>query len=100
MIMSEKPNYEKLEQTVKELEREAAGRRKAEEKLQETESRLVDIQRMARTGIWIWTLQTGEVEWSEEVYRIFGLNPKSFKPEINSIMSRFRPKKFMKGLYK
>lgn len=35
-------------------------------------------QRMARIGNWEWTMATGEILWSDEVYRIFGVDRNSF----------------------
>lgn len=84
-----KPTYEELQQKVKMLEGEVSDLKKVEDARLEIEKQLIDIQRIACTGIWVWDLQTGKVEWSHEVFRIFGLDPKSFKPDIDSIMSRF-----------
>ncbi len=55
--------------------------------LQESESRLRESQRMARLGNWYWDVRTGDVEWSDEVYRIFGLDSKEFVPQIDSIQA-------------
>ncbi len=71
-----------------ELERE---RRQAKERLRERERDLTEAQRLAHLGSWDWDLQTGQVKWSDEVYRIFGLDPEHFEPQIDSIMSRFHP---------
>ncbi len=42
---------------------------------------------MAHFGFWYWDIKTGEVEWSEEVYKIFGLDQNNFKPTIDSILN-------------
>lgn len=52
---------------------------------QESASRLLESQRMARLGNWYWNVRTGDVEWSDEVYRIFRLDPEEFVPQIDSI---------------
>ncbi|MBU0514976.1 MAG: PAS domain-containing protein, partial [Proteobacteria bacterium] len=52
---------------------------------------LANAQRMAHLGGWEWDVGTGEVEWSEEVYRIFGLDPTNFQPTIDSVVRRFHP---------
>ena len=54
--------------------------------LEANERRLLDAQKMAHMGHWYWDVETGEVEWSEEVYRIFHLDPEAFTPRIDSIM--------------
>ncbi len=61
----------------------------AEEALRESERRLTNAQRLAQVGSWDWDVQTDEVEWTEEVYRIFGLDPEEFHPQIDSIKNRF-----------
>ncbi|MGD9157766.1 MAG: PAS domain S-box protein [Desulfobacteraceae bacterium] len=50
-------------------------------------SRLREAQRMACIGYWYWDIESGDVEWSEEVYKIFQQDPKTFKPQIDSIMA-------------
>lgn len=63
------------------------GYKRIEAALRESESRLLEAQQMAHIGNWYWDVKTGKVEWSKEVYNIFGLDPEKFKPEINSILS-------------
>ncbi len=53
-------------------------RRQAQESLAEREAQLVDAQRLAHLGSWEWDLATGEVLWSDEMFRIAGLAPTSF----------------------
>lgn len=62
-------------------------RKNVEAALRESEARLLDAQQLAHVGNWYWDVQTGEVEWSDEVYNIFQLNPDEFKPQIDSILS-------------
>ena len=61
--------------------------KESEKKIVEIKERLDEAQKMAHLGYWIWDVKTGSVEWSEEVFKIFGLNPKEFVPQINSILS-------------
>ncbi|MFC1490955.1 PAS domain S-box protein, partial [Candidatus Latescibacterota bacterium] len=61
-------------------------RKKAEVELRESERKLREAQEMAHLGFWSWDVKTGDVEWSEEVYKIFGLDPEKFTPQINSIL--------------
>jgi len=62
-------------------------RKRSEEALKQSEMRLREAQEMARLGFWSWDVETGDVEWSDEVFRIFGLDPESFTPTIDSILS-------------
>jgi PAS domain S-box-containing protein len=51
-------------------------RKRAEEALQRSEAYLAEGQRLAKTGSWaVQVPQMENVYWSEEMYRIFGLDP-------------------------
>jgi PAS domain S-box-containing protein len=62
-------------------------RRRIENALRENEKKLRDAQKMAHLGFWNWDIKTGDVEWSEEVFKIFQLDPDEFNPQIDSIQS-------------
>jgi len=70
-----------------ELLREMDVRRQVEEALRESEARLSEAQKIAQLGHWMWDIKTGRVEWSEEVFKIFRLDPNLFTPEIDSILA-------------
>jgi PAS domain S-box-containing protein len=53
-------------------EREAAGRA-----LATSAARLREAQALAHVGSWEWDIPNGRVAWSDELYRIFGLEPSS-----------------------
>jgi PAS domain S-box-containing protein len=61
-------------------------RKQVDEALRESEKRLREAQEMAHLGFWLWDIKTGNVEWSEEVFKIFCLNPETFTPKIDSIL--------------
>jgi PAS domain S-box-containing protein len=67
--------------------RDITERKRAEDSLRESEKRLREAQKMAHLGFWYWDVKTGDVEWSEEVFNIFCLDPKEFTPHIDSIQS-------------
>lgn len=50
-------------------------RKRAEEKLRSSEASLAKAQRIAHLGNWDWNMATGELLWSDEVYRLFDLAP-------------------------
>ena len=58
-----------------------------EKELLENERKLREAQEMAHLGYWNWNIKSGDVEWSDEVYKIFRLDPIKFKPHIDSILS-------------
>ncbi len=49
-------------------------RKVAEEKLNVKEQQLTEAQRLAQIGSWDWDPGTGAVNWSEEMFRIVGLD--------------------------
>lgn len=64
----------------------------------ETERRLRNIneklniaQQIARLGYWEESLESGELYWSEEVYRIFGRDPEKFRPDSNTFKEAVHP---------
>jgi PAS domain S-box-containing protein len=58
-------------------------RRRAEEELRRSESKLVEAQRVSQTGSFFWNISTGERVGSEEFFRILGFDdPHSFTFEM------------------
>lgn len=43
-----------------------------------SENQLSEAQALAHFGSWNWDIETNNLTWSDEVYRIFGLEPKKF----------------------
>lgn len=60
-----------------------AKRRRAEIAL--TEKELAEAQRLAGVGIWLFNPATNAVTWSEELYRIHGLDPKLPLPAFDKL---------------
>ena len=56
--------------------------KRTEAALMRSESGLAVAQRIAHMGSWEWNVQTGELRWSEELYRIYGIDPKAGVPSI------------------
>jgi PAS domain S-box-containing protein len=52
-------------------------RKEAEASLRRKESELVEAQRLAAIGSWQWNAATDDIIWSDELYRIAGLEPGS-----------------------
>jgi PAS domain S-box-containing protein len=67
--------------------RDITERKRAEDGLRASEKRLREAQEMAHLGHWHWDVKTGKVDWSDEVYKIFCLDPKTFRPHIDSILA-------------
>jgi len=53
---------------------------------------LVDhAERIAGLGSWRWTPQTGELLWSDNLFRLFGLKPGSLTPTMEIVLSFVHP---------
>ena len=68
----------KQELTASLLERSiryALERKRVEDALRKSEDRLAHAQRIAHLGHWDWDIQTNDMSWSDETYRIIGLYP-------------------------
>ncbi|HBL18765.1 MAG TPA: hypothetical protein DD417_18895, partial [Elusimicrobia bacterium] len=65
-------------------------RKLAEERLRLSEESLREAQRFAQIGNWEVHLPTGQVRWSEELYRIFGLPPES-QASLGAFLSTVQP---------
>ncbi len=59
--------------------------------VQLSESRLREAQQVAHIGSWEFNLRTGELWWSDEVYRIFGLNPRSDRTSYKTFIDIVHP---------
>ena len=83
-----KEAYDNLENLVKER---TAQLEQTYMSLKESERGLAEAQRMAHLGNWKWNIATDEKYWSDEVYRIFGLNPQEFKITYDTFLSYVHP---------
>lgn len=43
-------------------------------------------QAIAHIGTWDWDIETGALDWSDEIYRIFELDPKIFTPSYTTFL--------------
>jgi PAS domain S-box-containing protein len=60
-------------------------------KLRESEARLQEVHRLARLGNWELELASMKMVWSEEVYRIFDLQPEEVPLSIPEIFDHIHP---------
>jgi len=61
------------------------------QKLQKSEDMLNRSQRMAKLGSWELDLSNDHLFWSDEVYRIFGLQPQEFAATYETFLERVHP---------
>jgi PAS domain S-box-containing protein len=68
-----------------------AERARAEESLRRSEARLNRTQRIAALGSWERDLATDRMEWSDEVFRIYGVDIENFVPTRRFFLDRVHP---------
>ncbi len=73
-------------------------RHKAQQKLEQyaqnlsvSERRYIEAQEMAHFGNWEMDIVTNEMSWTDEVYRIFGFEPKSINPVFSDYLNFIHP---------
>lgn len=65
-------------------------RKRTEAALQESEDRLKEAQLLARVGSWKLDLQSDELTWSDEIYRIFEVDP-TVRPAYKIFITAVHP---------
>ena len=71
-------------QDITERKRAETALRQAERSKTVLLERLNEAQRTAMVGSWEWDVQTNEVWWSAETYRLFGVDPSEFVPSFDA----------------
>ena len=67
-------------------------RRRAEEKLRQSEAYLAEAQKLTHTGSWAWEVDERHASHlSEEWYRVYGFDPKEGLPAWNKRLERIHP---------
>jgi PAS domain S-box-containing protein len=65
--------------------------RRASEALKQSNERLKRAQQMAHLGSWELDLNTDQLTWSDEIYRIFGLQPQEFEASYEAFLEAVHP---------
>ena len=74
------------------LVRDISERKRSEEALRRSEVYLAEGQRLSHTGSWAWSpLTLRSLYWSEEMYRIYGFNPRDGLPSAEAFWQRIHP---------
>ena len=71
--------------------RDITERKQAEIALQWSERHLKQAQSIAHVGSWDLNLATGEIQWSDELHRIFGIPPEDFIPSVETYNDLIHP---------
>jgi formate hydrogenlyase transcriptional activator len=70
---------------------DAMERMRADLEIQRHVNCLAEAQRIAHLGNWEWDLVKDRLKWSDEVYRIFGVNPRQFNPSMDAFWTFVHP---------
>lgn len=70
---------------------EITERKRTEEALRHTTQNLLESQRIAHIGNWNFDVITGQITWSEEMFRIFGLDPAGGEPTLEELVEMIHP---------
>ena len=74
-----------------EAQRKEQGRQQAVSALRSSERDLIWAQHIAHLGSWEHHLATGKLNWSEEIYRIFGISNSNFGGSYEAFLSAVHP---------
>ncbi len=67
-------------------------RKRAEQRLRESEAYLAEAQRLSQTGSWAWNPATGDIRyWSEMCYCVLGFDPAGRLPRFEEFFHRIHP---------
>ncbi|MBF0170751.1 MAG: EAL domain-containing protein, partial [Nitrospinae bacterium] len=67
------------------------GQKEDERALRRSEEALALAQRIVSMGSWDWNILTGELSWSDEIYRIFGFTPQQFGATYEAFLATIHP---------
>ena len=65
-------------------------RKRTEDALQQSEAYLAHAQELSHTGSFGWRVDTGEIIWTAETFRIFGYDPAT-RPTLELVIARTHP---------
>lgn len=81
-----------LRTQVAELKRAAARHEETDMvSIAEREELLREVERVAHLGTWMWDLGSNRVSWSDELYRILGLEPESVPASVEGYYQALHP---------
>lgn len=71
--------------------RDISVRKEAEEIIRNKSIQLAEAQQMAHIGSWEWDILRNKIEWSDELYRIFGSSPHEFDSTFENYLQHIHP---------
>lgn len=71
--------------------RDITEQRRTEEDIRRSRELLAEAQRIAHLGSWEYDVAAGTLTWSDEIYRIFELDPARFSPSYEAFLATVHP---------
>lgn len=65
--------------------------RRIEEEYRRSEARLAEAQRIGNIGSWEWDVANNHITWSDEMCRIFGVEPSQFGADLDGYVELLHP---------
>jgi PAS domain S-box-containing protein len=72
---------------LEDLKEEIEIRKMSEKALRASEAALQKAQRVAHLGSWVWHIPENRLEWSDEMFRIFGMEKKGFSGNLADVIA-------------
>jgi PAS domain S-box-containing protein len=81
--------------------RDVTAHKRVQEIIQKSEDRLREAQKVAQIGCWELNLTTNALFWSDEIYRIFNINPQEFVGTYEAFLDSIHPndREFVNSAY-
>ncbi|HLG40262.1 MAG TPA: PAS domain-containing protein [Chitinophagaceae bacterium] len=73
------------------IRKDISEKKQAEEELLQTQLRFRQAQEIAHLGNWELNFETNESKWSDETYRIYGIEPQAYKVSYEDWLSFVHP---------
>ncbi|MEK6533171.1 MAG: PAS domain S-box protein, partial [Nitrospirota bacterium] len=71
--------------------RDVSEQKQAAESLHRQRQHLLEAQALAHLGSWEWDIESGETDWSEEQFRIFGHEPEAIAVTYDTFLAALLP---------
>ncbi len=65
--------------------------KQAERLLEQSEKKLKEAQNLAHIGSWDWDIRNNKIEWSDELFRIFGMRRDEFEASFDNYLKYIHP---------
>lgn len=70
---------------------DVTARNQTEGALRQSEHQMAEAQSLAHVGSWNWEIESNILGWSDELFNIFGEDPKTFTPTYQAFLARLHP---------